>query len=186
MKNTFPLLLSFFFISTSIFGQNLIKNGFFKEGIQHWEVLLSNKENPIKAHIIEHSNDYNTYGLADNYINTNFIELDSESSLQQKVALNLSENYLLSFAYSHRPNSGDKQLIILIDDKVVFTKKIKNEEKPGKFQYEEVSFIALNSSSKISFYAVSLSGADDQGVLLTDILCEQVKGLEMNHSTIKF
>lgn len=172
------LLTVFLLFSLNAFSQNLFQNGKFQDGVNHWLVLLENPNIPIKAQVIEHSEDYGQYGLADNYVNTSFVELDALSAVQQEVATTQHDNYVLTFAYAHRPNAGKKQLVVLINQKVAFTKTIDNNSSEGFFKYENIHFTAPQDNSKISFYAVSLSGIEDQGILLTDISCE--KAAEIN------
>ena len=167
------LLFTFYLLfQNSVFAQNLFQNNKFQDGVTHWLVLLENADIPITAQVIEHSKDYGQYGLADNYINTSFVELDAKSAIQQEVPTVKHNNYTLTFAHSHRPNAGKKQLVVLVDQKVVFTKTIDNNSSVGFFKYETIHFTAFQDNSKISFYAVSLSGAEDQGILLTDVSCE--------------
>lgn len=159
-------------IASNAYTQNLIQDGQFKEGINHWTVLLSNNNTPIKAQIIEHSSDYGTYGLADNYVNTNFVELDAASAIQQNIATKAHNNYILTFAYAHRPDAGKKQLVVLVDQTIVYTETVDNSSAVGTFKYKTVHFTPHQDNSKISFYAVSLDGPEDQGILITDLSCE--------------
>ena len=85
MKNVLSLIFLSYFLVSSIQAQNLIKNNKFNAGVESWEVLLAEKSLPIKAQVIEHSEDYGLYGLADNYINTSFVELDATSAIQKKL-----------------------------------------------------------------------------------------------------
>lgn len=152
---------------------NLIKNGQFTEGTQHWEVLLVNKDRPIKAYI-EHGSSYKEYGLADNFVGTNFVELDQESALQQYITTTPGATYKLVFAYAHRPDAGKKQLIVMAAGGVVFTKTLDNGTSKAKFSYKEVEFTAKENRTKIGFYAVAISGSPkDKGILITDIFCEK-------------
>lgn len=167
---SFSLFFSFFTIS--LFAQtNLIKNGQFIDGTNNWEVSLLNKDEPIKAHI-EHSNVYKEYGLADNFVGTNFVELDQKSSIQQVIPTRKGEMYTLVFAYAPRPNAGSKQLIVKAGQKIIYTTTLDNSDDKGTFIYKKVSFAATEKYTKIGFHAVSiLSDADNKGVLLTDVLC---------------
>jgi hypothetical protein len=166
----FSILLSF--LTINLFAQNnLIKNGQFIDGTNNWEVLLLNKDEPIKAHI-EHSNVYKEYGLADNFVGTNFVELDQKSTIQQVIPTRKGDMYTLIFAYAPRPNAGTKQLIVTAGQKVIYTATLNNSDDKGTFVYKTVSFAATENFTKIGFHAVSiLSDADDKGILLTDILC---------------
>ena len=179
------ILPSFIFILFLLTGttqaQNLIKNSKFNAGVESWEVLLAEKSLPIKAQVIEHSQDYGSYGLADNYINTSFVELDATSAIQQNVNTNNSENYTLIFAYSHRPNAGDKQLVVTANGTVIYTETIKNNPSVGLFKYTNLYFTAPSNTTKLSFYAVSINGPDDQGILLTDISCEKTAEININN-----
>jgi hypothetical protein len=153
---------------------NLLKNGQFTEGTQYWEVLLVNKDNPIKAHI-EHANSYKEYGLADNFIGTNFVELDEQSAVQQFIITEPGKRYRLMFAYAHRPDAGKQQLIVMAGGQVAFTKTLKNNEAEGSFVYKEVVFTAPSDRTKIGFHAVSImDGAKDKGILITDVYCKQI------------
>ncbi|MGH1334774.1 MAG: DUF642 domain-containing protein [Aureispira sp.] len=153
---------------------NLIKNGQFTEGTQYWEVLLVNKDNPIKAHI-EHGDSYKEYGLADNFIGTNFVELDQESALQQNITTVPGKRYKLMFAYAHRPEAGKKQFIVMAAGRVVFTKTLDNGALEGHFSYKEIEFTAKSAQTKIGFHAATIAGSpDDKGVLLTDVLCKEI------------
>lgn len=177
MKSLVLLLLSLS-INTVGSAQNLFKNGKFQNGVTNWMVLLENPAVPIKAQVIEHSKDYGQYGLADNYVNTSFVELDAQSAIQQEIATTQHDNYVLTFAYAHRPDAGKKQLVVMIDKDVIFSRTIDNNSSVGGFKYETLHFSAPSDNSKFSFYTVSLSGADNQGILLTDISCE--KAAEIN------
>ena len=159
--------------------QNLVRDGQFRHGIKHWTVLLSDAETPIKAQIIEHSRDYGAYGLADNYINTSFVELDAASAIQQTIATQANLSHRLTFAYAHRPNAGKKQLVILVDQEVVYTTTVDQDETAGQFRYKTVHFTPYQDNSKISFYAISLEGPEDQGILITDIVCEVATELHL-------
>lgn len=153
---------------------NLLKNGQFTQGTEHWEVLLVNKDNPIKAHI-EHGNSYKEYGLADNFVGTNFVELDQQSAVQQKITTVPGKRYKLMFAYAHRPEAGKKQFIVMAAGRVVFTKTLDNGRSEGHFSYKEVEFTAKENQTKIGFHAAAIAGSpDDKGILLTDVLCKEV------------
>lgn len=164
---------------------NLIKNGQFTNGTENWEVLLVNKDNPIKAHI-EHGSSYKEYGLADNFVGTNFVELDQQSALQQRVATTSGARYKLSFAYAHRPEAGKQQLIVMAAGKVVFTKTLDNGVSEGRFSYKEVEFTATKDLTKISFYTTAIADSPkDRGILLTDVLCKEMlmKTLDLHEIT---
>lgn len=153
---------------------NLIKNGQFTAGTQNWEVLLVNKDNPIKAHI-EHGSSYKEYGLADNFVGTNFVELDQQSALQQHIITTPNQRYKLLFAYAHRPEAGKQQLIVMAAGNIVFTKTLDNGASEGQFSYKEIEFTATDARTKISFHAVPLAEAQaDKGILITDILCQEI------------
>lgn len=184
------LLLSalfYIFSSYSAFSQDLIQNGSFKDGVNNWQILLETPTHPIKAQVIEHSEYYDLYGLADNYINTSFVELDSKSAIQQNVSTSKSDYFNLTFAYAHRPSAGDKQLVIIANQEVIYTETIKNSSTAGIFKYKTVFFKASKENTKLSFYAVSLNGPEDKGVLLTDISCEKTVSatLDINQSKQK-
>lgn len=166
------LLISCCWYSLSSTAQNLVQDGKFTDGVSHWQVLLSDPSIPIKAQIIEQSQDYGAYGLADNYINTSFVELDAQSAIQQSIPTSVGDQYVLTFAYAHRPNAGKKQLVVLLDQQVICTKTIQNSETTGVFKYQTVHFSATKKQSKLSFYTISLDGPEDQGILITDLHCE--------------
>jgi hypothetical protein len=171
MKRKLFFFLSFLAsVSLSAQDDNLIANGQFLEGTDSWEVLLNDAREPIKAHI-EKGNSYKEYGLADNFIGTNFVELDEKSAVQQEIKTAPNKTHVLSFAYAHRPNAGNKQLIVAVDGKAIYTTTVKNETGTGVFMYKSVSFTPKSNDTKIAFYSVSLDGAADKGVLLTDIKC---------------
>lgn len=173
------LLVTFFLVTNNTsFAQNLFQNSKFNSGVEHWLVLLESSNTPIKAQVIEHSQDYGQYGLADNYVNTSFVELDAKSAIQQTIATTQHDSYVLTFAHSHRPDAGKKQLVVMVNQDVIFTKTIDNNSSAGLFKYETIHFTAPKDNSKVSFYAVSLSGLEDQGILLTDVSCE--KAAEIN------
>jgi len=175
----FSILFSFF--TLSLFAQtNLIKNGQFVDGTNNWEVLLLDKNEPIKAHI-EHSNVYKEYGLADNFVGTNFVELDQKSAIQQVIPTRKGEQYTVVFAYAPRPNAGTKQLIVTAGKKVIYTTTLDNSDDKGIFIYKKVNFTATEDYTKLGFHAVSiLSNADDKGILLTDILCNRSSVLNVD------
>jgi hypothetical protein len=180
LKSLFFSIL-FSSLAVTLFAQdNLIKNGQFLEGTNNWEVLLLNKNEPIKAHI-EHSNVYKEYGLVDNFVGTNFVELDQKSAIQQVVTTRKGEMYALAFAYAPRPNAGTKQLIVTAGQNVIYTTTLKNSDDKGIFIYKTVRFVATENYTKISFHAVSiLSNADDKGILLTDILCNRSSEVDLD------
>ena len=181
MKILLSLLFISFLLTNTAQAQNLIKNNKFNNGVENWEVLLAEESLPIKAQVIEHSQDYGSYGLADNYINTSFVELDATSAIQQKIDTDNSDNYTLIFAYAHRPNAGDKQLVVTANGTVIYTETIKNNASIGAFKYTNIYFNAPSGSTKLSFYAVSLSGPDDQGILLTDVSCEKTAEINIDN-----
>ncbi|BDS11363.1 DUF642 domain-containing protein [Aureispira anguillae] len=181
-KTILPLCFFVLFLST-VSAQELVHNGNFNAGTNNWQILLEDPNLPIKAQVIEHSKDYHSYGLADSYVNTNFVELDDKSAIQQKILTTKSENYTLVFAYTHRPNAGDKQLVITADSKVIYTKTIKDDGSIGMFKYVNAYFKAPSNMTKLSFYAVSLNGAEDQGVLLTDISCKKTAEISIDNPT---
>lgn len=184
MKTLCPLVIVAILcaLSSSIQAQDLIQNGKFNQGVTGWEVLLAEKSLPIKAQVIEHSKDYGTYGLADNYVNTSFVELDATSAIQQKIKTSTEENYTLIFAYAHRPNAGDKQLVVTANGEVIHTETIKNTPEVGTFKYINLYFNASSSTTRLSFYAVPLSGPEDQGILLTDVSCEKTAEINLKNS----
>lgn len=168
----FTFIYSFLFFTMTLIGQeNLVKNGQFTEGTTGWDVFLVDKSQPIKAHI-EHGDSYKDYGLADNFVGTNFVELDQKSAIEQTLLTRKGESYTLVFAYAHRPNAGTKQLIVTVGNKAVYTRTIENSDAQGRFTYKHITFIASEHKTKIGFHSVSiLSGAEDKGILLTDVLC---------------
>ena len=163
---------SFILLTTILAAQdNLVKNGQFVDGTKHWEVLLNDSKEPIKAHI-EHGSSYKEYGLADNFVGTNFVELDQKSAIQQAIPTRKGESYTLIFAYAHRPGAGSKQLIVKAGGKAIYTTTVKNSDAEGSFIYKNITFTATDKETKIGFYSVSiLGGAEDKGILLTDVLC---------------
>ncbi|WMX13413.1 MULTISPECIES: DUF642 domain-containing protein [unclassified Aureispira] len=177
------LLFSILFFSFTIYSfaqDNLIKNGQFADGTNNWEVLLLNKDEPIKAHI-EHSDGYKEYGLADNFVGTNFVELDQKSAIQQVIPTRKNGIYTLAFAFAPRPNAGTKQLIVTAGKKVIYTTTLNNSDDKGVFIYKTVNFTATENYTKIGFHAVSiLSNEDDKGILLTDILCNLSSTVDVN------
>ncbi|BDS11770.1 DUF642 domain-containing protein [Aureispira anguillae] len=169
MKTIFLLIL---LNSTTVFAQNLIQNGNFKLGTNEWQPLIASSRVTIEKQAIEHSNYGDLYGLPDNYIETSFVELDQQSSLEQTIKTTQT-NYTLTFAYSHRPNAGDKKLIVVADNQVIYQKTIKNNKEEGSFIYQKAHFNATNSHTTLEFYIESIEGAADKGVLITDIFCEE-------------
>lgn len=169
------LLVALCWASTGLFAQNnLIKNGQFTNGTEGWSVLLTNKDQPIKAQI-EHGDSYKDYGLADNFIGTNFVELDAQSAIQQTIVTEPKQRYKLTYAYAPRPNAGKNQLIVMADGKVIHTKTVQSTSEAGKFMYKEVEFTATSAATKVGFYAVSIAdGTEGRGVLITDIWCEHI------------
>ncbi|MCH2043265.1 MAG: DUF642 domain-containing protein [Saprospiraceae bacterium] len=164
------------------FGQanNLIQNGKFEKGVESWQVLLVDENEPIKAGNIEYSSMYDAYGLADNFAGTHFVELDALSGIQQTIATEKQTKYVLLFAYTHRPNAGDKHFIIRSGNEVIYTKKIENTEKLGNFQYAHIEFEATSDQTNIQFYVASLNGTLDKGILLTDVICSKAKEIDLD------
>ena len=158
-------LVANFFAGSTTFAQNLLQNGKFEQAATGWEAI-SSQANPI----IEHSKSYQDYGLADNFVGTNFVELDAVSAIQQTITTKKDEKYTLVFSYSHRPNAGDKELIVLVNGKPVYTEKIANTPDAGSFRYKHTVFTANGEKATIGFYVVSLNGDESKGVLLTNVL----------------
>ena len=174
MIKHFILLVALCGATTMWAQDNLVENGQFTNGTTGWDILLTDKDQPIKAHI-EHGASYKEYGLADNFVGTNFVELDAKSAIQQTLTTEPGKRYKLMFAYSHRPDAGQKQLIVIADGAVVHTKTVQSSQKTGTFTYKEVQFTASAPETKIGFYAVAiLGGSEEKGILLTDIWCEAV------------
>lgn len=176
---TLTFCVCFYAIS---FGQstNLVQNGKFENGVESWEVLLVDENEPIKAGNIEHSNTYEEYGLADNFAGTHFVELDALSGIQQTIATEKGTKYVLLFSYTHRPDAGDKHFIIRSGNEVIYTKKINNTEKLGNFQYAHIEFEATSDKTNIQFYVASLNGTLDKGILLTDVVCSKAKEIDLD------
>lgn len=167
-------------LTNNIRAQNLIKNGQFNDGVKGWTVLLDEKaQSPIKAHVIK-SNSNKQYGLADTYTKTNFVELDAHSIIKQTVKTKEGETYTLVFGYAHRPNAGDKQLIIAVNGKPIYTKKIANAQDAAKFQYKDLTYIAKTKQTTLEFFAVSLGGDDNMGVLITDIVFNKQEAVDLD------
>lgn len=156
-------------LSSSSFAQNLLKNGDFEKGVEDWSIFFA-KEG-VAPRSIEISRDYARYGLADNYAGLSFVELDAQSAIQQTIITQPEKEYILAFGYSHRPNAGDKQLIVQINGKTIHTHTIKSSQEAGKFLHKHTSFKAESTESRIVIYAVSLSGDDSKGILLSDVFC---------------
>lgn len=161
------LLFAVGLFSAPVSAQNLLKNGKFDQKLYGWEVLRSSE---VAGTAIEHSNAYLQYGLADNYAGLYFVELDATSAIQQSVSVEKGQKYALAFGYSHRPDAGDKQLLVLANGKPVYSEKIENRSEPGKFAHKNVLFAADQSGTvTVAFYVISLSGKDNEGILLTDV-----------------
>ena len=164
----------------STFAQNLIENGRFEDGTKGWDVLLSGDNEQIKSYSIEQSDSYETYGLAENFAGINFVELDSKSGLQQTMETKKNQDYLLVFAYSHRPAAGDKQLIVSVNGQPMYTYKIANNDVQGEFEYKHIQYKAESEKTTIAFYVVSLSGDEDKGVLMTDVLFSKESEVDLD------
>lgn len=189
MIKYFLILVCLVYTTTSLCAQdNLIQNGQFTKGTSSWKVLLTDKDQPIKAQI-EHGASYKEYGLADNFVGTNFVELDAKSAIQQTINTKAGQQYKLMFAFAHRPDAGNNQLIVTTNDQVLFTKTLQSSSKEGRFTYKELYFTADAPQTKIGFYSVSiLGGPEDKGILLTDIWCELItdETIELGTSEQKF
>lgn len=174
MKNL--VLLLFCSLSLQLFAQNkenLIKNGQFRNSLEGWEILLSNGSPSIKAQILSEEADYKKFGLADNFVGTSFVEIDENSSIRQDVELKSIEPHSLVFAYAPRPNAGDKQLIVKVDGRAVWTTTLGNQNALGRFQYKAIKLMPEEKSAQISFYVVSLSDKKDQGVFIADVFLNE-------------
>jgi hypothetical protein len=168
----FKLILSFVllaFLSTNSQAQNLIKNQNFAKGVENWSIFMVN--GGVAPRAIEIGSSYQKYGLADNQAGISFAELDAQSAIQQTIITQKDKKYVFSYGFSHRPNAGDKQLIIQVNGKVVHTATIKNNADLGKFAHKNFTFDADSDNAKIAIYVVSLSGDASKGVLVTDIFC---------------
>lgn len=163
-------------LSADLQAQNLLLNGKFNPQEKGWETLRSQGELPK----IEQSSAYKAYGLSDKFAGLSFVELDALSAVQQTVATEKGEKYTLVYSYSHRPNAGDKQLIVLLNGKPIYTETIPNTSEPGRFRYHHCSFTADNAQSTLAFYVVSLSGEENQGVLLTDVSLGKESEINLN------
>jgi len=185
-KLFFTVVLLLFCTSVSMYAQkdspeNLLTNGSFIEGTTGWDIYLSDPNLPIKAQIIERAASYHQYGLADNYVGTNFVELDNQSAIQQKVNIKaVDEPHTLVFAYAHRPSAGDKQLIVTINGNPIWTYTIKNTSENGKFTYKVLKFTPTTKEVMVAFNAVSLNGDKEKGVLLTDILLNEEPAVDID------
>lgn len=153
---------------------NLINNPKFDAGTKSWEIANAN------GNAIEISNDYKAYGLTDNFAGTYFVELDANSAVQQTIKTEKGKKYVFAFAYSHRPNAGDKQFIVLVNGKPFHTEKIANNAANGGFRQKALSFTAEGETSVVAFHTASLSGEDTQGVLLTDVLVGEESEVNLN------
>ncbi len=156
-------------LSSSSYAQNLLKNGNFEKGVEDWSIFIAKEGMAPRS--IEISRDYARYGLADNYAGLAFVELDAQSAIQQTIVTQAQKEYVLAFGYSHRRNAGDKQLIIQVNGKTVHSHTVKNSHEEGKFVHKHITFTADAPESKIVIYAVSISGDETKGILLSDVFC---------------
>jgi hypothetical protein len=147
---------------------NLIQNGSFKQGLSNWKMSTDNQ----KVLSMQVSSDYAAFGLTDNYVGMNFVHLNSQVAIEQTVATTVGESYVFGFGYSHLPNVGDKQIIVNIDGKPTYTYTIKQNEKQGRFQHKHFAFKAQGANTNIRIYVVSISGKEEKGILLSDVICD--------------
>lgn len=152
-------------ISTQTQAQNLLVNGNFTQGAEAWAVWAAND---AKASV-QPSNAYAEFGLADNFIGTNFLALDEEVGIRQTVATTAERTYLVQFAFSHRPNAGDQDLIIEVDGRPAFHQKIADSDRNGHFRYRSFTFTAGDAKTEINIYSVPIGEKKGKGILLSDI-----------------
>lgn len=185
MLRIYLLSLFLFVAQASLFAQaqevspNLLENGNFATGTTGWDIFLTDPNVPIKAQVIERGESYKKYGLADNYVGTNFVELDANSAIKQKATTDANEPHILVFAYAHRPNAGDKQLIVEVNGEAIWTKTVKNSAENGEFTYKVIKLNSVEEETAVTFYTVSLSGDDDKGILLTDVLLNEEPAVDL-------
>lgn len=163
------LSLSLFLVlAFSAQAQNIVKNGNFKSGLSNWKISNDNQKG-IKVGV---SADYASYGLSDSYVGMSFVHLNSQAGLEQSLATMVGEDYVLGFGFSHLPLVGDKQIIVNVDGKPVYTYTIKQSEVRGFFQHKSFTFKAQKAETNVRIYIVSLGGDESKGILLSDIICE--------------
>jgi hypothetical protein len=164
---TLSLFLAFAFAAQAQ-NNNLIQNGNFKKGLSHWKMSTDTE----RTFSLQVSSDYAAYGLTDNHVGMNFVHLNSQVAMEQTVATAVGEFYVLGFGYSHLPSAGDKQIIVTIDGKPTYTYTVKQDTNPGRFQHKHFTFKAQAANTNIRIYVVSLSGKEDKGILLSDVICD--------------
>lgn len=174
MRAIFTMLCTSF--AGMLWSQNLLQNGKFAQEQNGWTTLRS--QETIRA--IERSQSYRDYGLSDQFAGLSFVELDAFSAIQQSIATEKGQSYLVAYLYSHRPAAGDKQLIVLANGKPIHTEKIANQSESGRFRSHRLSFTADSDQTVLAFYIVSLSGAEEQGILLTDIYAGKEGEVDLN------
>lgn len=168
MQKLFLALSFFLAFSVSSQAQNLFQNGSFKNGLSGWK-LSTDSQKEINLSV---SSDYQAFGLTDNHVGMNFVHLNSLASLEQTLNTQVGESYIVGFGFSHLPQAGDKQIIITIDNKPVYTYTIKNTTEKGRFQHRHFTFKAQNASTNIRIYVASIGGDDKKGILFTDVMCD--------------
>ena len=148
--------------------QNIVKNGSFKSGLANWKISTDNQKE-IKLGV---STDYASYGLSDSHIGMSFVHLNSQAGLEQPLVTTVGEDYVVGFGFSHLPSAGDKQIIVNVDGKPVYTYTLKQNEARGFFQHKSFSFRAQKAETNVRIYIVSLGGDEKKGILLSDIICD--------------
>lgn len=167
MQN-FKILGLFTFLliaSISANAQNLLVNGSFTQGAEAWTVWTASGAEAS----VQPSNAYADFGLADNFIGTNFLALGEEVGIRQSIATEAQRTYVIQFAFSHRPNAGDQELIIEVDGRPVFHQKVANSERNGRFRYRHFTFTAQDESTEIKLYSVPIEANKGKGILLSNI-----------------
>lgn len=167
MQNLKTLLFFAFItlLATQAQAQNLLVNGNFTQGANAWNVWAANGAEAS----VQPSDAYAKFGLADNFIGTNFLALDEEVGIRQTVATEAERTYLVQFAFSHRPDAGDQELIIEVDDRPVFHQKVPQSDRSGHFRYRHFTFTAQDAETEVNIYVVPVGENKGKGVLLSDI-----------------
>jgi hypothetical protein len=168
MSKLFLSLSLFVALAFSSQAQNIVKNGNFKSGLSEWKVSTDNQKE-IKLGV---STDYASYGLSDSHIGMSFVHINSQAGIEQSLATTVGEDYVVGFGFSHLPSVGDKQIIVNIDGKPVYTYTVKQSDVRGFFQHKSFTFKVQKEETNIRIYIVSLGGDEKKGILLSDIICD--------------
>jgi hypothetical protein len=186
MKTLFFSLVLFFGVSTKLpqlFAQNLVQNGAFQQGLEGWKVLTAQPDAQFTARYVPRgSKATQEYGLKDNQVETNFVALNGQSSIEQSIATEVGKRYTLVFAVALPSQAKNQQMIVSLNGQPKWTRTLSSNGEKGSFQHYYFHFEATSPQTVLSFYATPIGGeatSSNEGLLLSDIICNLEEEVEL-------